>query len=140
MLEKQNALHLPIFCSFIFFTNFPEYQGIRSKKIIYKPRTADTIQLFVAIKASGLFFFWTSRGEGEFPRNYLINAFSCLSVYRLSSRPWKPRKPWMTLNLIQWPQEPWIQLNLNEIALHTLKVISKRFSFNKNSKTYLFLF
>ena len=37
--------------------------------------TSDTIQLLVAIKGnySGLFFFWTSRSKGEFPRDYLIN-------------------------------------------------------------------
>ena len=66
LLEKQNALHLPIFSTFfsifsIFFffpTTFPEYWGIWSKKYFTDHQTADTIQLFVATKESfsGLFF------------------------------------------------------------------------------------
>ena len=43
-----------------------------------------TNQLFVAIKGnfSGLFFFWTGRSEGEFPRDYLINPATCLQIIK----------------------------------------------------------
>ena len=36
LLENQNALHLPVFSVF-FSTAFPEYRGIWSKKIFYRP-------------------------------------------------------------------------------------------------------
>ena len=35
LLEKQNALHLPVFSIFFLTTAFPEYQGIRYKKSRY---------------------------------------------------------------------------------------------------------
>ena len=57
--------------SFSFFCRtFPEYGGIRSKKKFKDRRTANAMQLFVAIKGNyfGLFFFWTSRREGKFPK------------------------------------------------------------------------
>ena len=68
LLEKRNAFLLP-FSIFIFFsaTFFLEYQEFRAKKYFTGHRTANIIQLFVAIKGnfSGLFFFLTSRSERE---------------------------------------------------------------------------
>ena len=53
------------------------------KKYFTGHQTANTIPLFVAIKGnfSGLFFFWASRSEGEFPKVYLINVATCLFAY-----------------------------------------------------------
>ena len=53
------------------------------KKNFTDHQTADTIQIFVAIKGnfSGLIFFWTSCREGKFPKDYLINEATCLFTY-----------------------------------------------------------
>ena len=57
---------------FVFFPyrDFREYWGIWTKNCFTDHRTVNTIQLVVAIKGtfSGIFFFWTSLKEGEFPR------------------------------------------------------------------------
>ena len=47
-----------------------EYQGIGSKKYFTGCQTANTVQLVVVVEGnfSDLFFFWTSRRKGEFPR------------------------------------------------------------------------
>ena len=80
---KATRLHLPVFSIFPFSTTFPEYWGIRKKKCFTDHQTAITVQLFVAIKGnfSGLLFFWTSRKEREFPREYFINVVTCLFAY-----------------------------------------------------------
>ena len=54
----------------------------RAKKYFADYQTANTIQLFVSIKSKYLepIFFITSRSEGEFPRDYLIDIATCLSV------------------------------------------------------------
>ena len=59
------------------FRNICEFGA---KKYFADHRTANTIQLFVATKGSfsGLFFFWTCRCKGEFLRDYLINAITCV--------------------------------------------------------------
>ena len=81
--ETHNALHLPVFF-FSFFSFFWQpylkYRRIRSKKIFYH-RIANAVQLFVPIKRNffgSLFFFRTSRNEGEFCRSYLLNIATCL--------------------------------------------------------------
>ena len=62
---KNTTFTIAFFSSFLFTATFPEYREIRSKKKITDHQTANTIQLFVAIKEniSGLFFFLTSRCE-----------------------------------------------------------------------------
>ena len=49
LLGNQNAIHLSVFS-----TTFPEYWGGWSKKYFIDQRTANTVQLFAAIK--GIFF------------------------------------------------------------------------------------
>ena len=58
LLEKQNALHLPVF-SIFFSTTFRKYRENRSQNYFTDHQTDNTIQLFVATKInfSGLFFF-----------------------------------------------------------------------------------
>ena len=80
LLQKQNALHLPIFSIFFFFsTTCPEYRRIGNKKYFTDYQTANTVQLFVAIKGTffGLFFFWIGCSKGNFPKDYLINVTTC---------------------------------------------------------------
>ena len=69
LLVKHNALQWPCYL-FSSLKTFPYYGGIRSKKYFIYHRTANTIQLVTAIKGnfSGLFFFWTSHSEVEFPK------------------------------------------------------------------------
>ena len=54
LCETHNALQLPMFFFFPFFSFFcqpyPEYRGIRSKKLLTDHWTANTIPLFVPIK------------------------------------------------------------------------------------------
>ena len=74
------ALELPFsppFSSPQLFQNIGEFGA---KKYFADRRTANTIQLFVAINISfsGLFFFWTSRSKEQFPMEYLINITTCL--------------------------------------------------------------
>ena len=78
--RKENLL---VFSIFSFSKNFLQYQGIKSKKYFIDHQIAKKIQLLVAIKGnfSGLFFFSTSRSEGELPRDYLINGVTCLFAY-----------------------------------------------------------
>ena len=69
LLERQNALHLPVF-SIFFYTTFPEYWKIWSKKKYFTDhQTANTSQIFVAKKRdfSDLFFFRTSRSDRNSP-------------------------------------------------------------------------
>ena len=56
--ETHNALQLPVFFFFFLFfcQRYPEYRGIRSKKLFYRPLTVITIQLFVPVKRK---FFWS---------------------------------------------------------------------------------
>ena len=49
---KSHVLYLPDFSIFFFSTTFLEYQGIRSKNKFTNHRTANAIQLFVAIKGN----------------------------------------------------------------------------------------
>ena len=42
LLEKQSALHLPVFSIFFFSMTSPEYRGIRSKKIFANHHTSNT--------------------------------------------------------------------------------------------------
>ena len=80
-LEKKNASQLPL----IFFSPplFRNYRKLGAKKYFTDHWTANTIQLFVAIKGNFLWsiFFWTSRSEGEFSRDHLINVSTCLFAY-----------------------------------------------------------
>ena len=59
------------------FQNIGEFGAAK-----YSPnrQTANTSQLFVAINGnfSGLLFFWTSRSDGEFCRDYLMDVATCL--------------------------------------------------------------
>ena len=68
LLAKHYTLHLPFYLFPFLVETLPKYQGIRSKKYFSQHPTANTIQLFVAIKRdfSGFFFFRKSRSEGEF--------------------------------------------------------------------------
>ena len=69
LLEKQGALHLPVFFTFFISTAFPEYRGIQRKTNFTDHRTADTMQLFVAVKGnfSGLFFPEQVAAKVNFP-------------------------------------------------------------------------
>ena len=69
--------------------NLSGISGICNKKYFAGQQTANTLQLFVAVKwnFSGLFFFWTSLKERKFPRNYLINAATSLFVSRKENFP-----------------------------------------------------
>ena len=78
LLENHNASYLPIF----FFSSPPLLRNngeFGAKSFFTDFRTANTIQLFVAIKKtfSGLFFFWSSSSKEEFLRNFLINIANC---------------------------------------------------------------
>ena len=68
LLVKHYTLHLPFYLFPFLVETLPKYQGIRSKKCFSQHPTANTIQLFVAIKRdfSGFFFFQKSHSEGEF--------------------------------------------------------------------------
>ena len=78
-MEHQSWKALRNCLSFSSFLH--HFSGITGKKLFGAKcyftdlRTANIIQLFVAIKGnfSGLFFFWTCRCEGEFLRDVLIN-------------------------------------------------------------------
>ena len=82
LLVKHNVLELS-FSPLFFSTTFPEYRGIRSKKIFYRPSNNQYNSVFVAIKGniSGLLFFWTSHSEGKFPRDQFINVGTCLFAH-----------------------------------------------------------
>ena len=77
LLEKQNALHLPVFSIFFFSTTFLEFGA---KKIFYRPSNSQYNSAICCYKrnVSSLFFFWKSCSKGEFPRDYLINVATCL--------------------------------------------------------------
>ena len=80
--ETHNALHLPVFFFFflVFLAALSEISTNSKKKIFYH-RIANAVQLFVPIKRNffgSLFFFRTSRNEGEFCRSYLLNIATCL--------------------------------------------------------------
>ena len=63
-----------------FFWNIGE---LGAKKCFADHRTATTIPFFVTIKGTfdGLFLFQTSRKEGEFRIEYLINVATCLFAW-----------------------------------------------------------
>ena len=63
----------------LFPTTFRNNREFGSKIYFTDHGTANTIQLFVAIKGlfSCLFFFWTSRCEGEFPRDLMVTVSTC---------------------------------------------------------------
>ena len=63
-----------------FLHHFSGITGIRSKKYFADHGVANTIQLFVATKGniSGVLFYWKSRDEVEFPRDFLMNLATCL--------------------------------------------------------------
>ena len=86
LLENHNASYLPIF----FFSSPPLLRNngeFGAKSFFTDFRTANTIQLFVAIKNtfSDLFFFCSSSSKEEFLRNFLINAatFFFLPIIKL---------------------------------------------------------
>ena len=61
--------------------NFSGISGNSEQKKYFTDHwAAHTIQLFVAIKGNfcNLLFFWISRSDTEFPRDYLINVATCL--------------------------------------------------------------
>ena len=60
-----------------------------AKKYFTDHRTANTVQLFVAIKGnlSGLFFSWTMHTDGEIPRGYLINV-ATLHIIVIDIKQW----------------------------------------------------
>ena len=82
---KAKRCALVSFLHLLFFLH--DFSGISAnsepKKYFADHRTANTIQLFVTTKESfsGLFFFWTCRCKGEFLRDYLINAVTCVFTY-----------------------------------------------------------
>ena len=81
LLVRHNTLELPVsFFSAERFWNIGEFWA---KKHFRDYRTANTVQLFVAIKRnfSSLFFFWTFHSKGKFPRDYLINLATYLFAY-----------------------------------------------------------
>ena len=89
-LERKIITDLLLSFSYFFFAEtFPEYREFATKKYFAGQQTANTLQLFVAVKwnFSGLFFFWTSLKERKFPRNYLINAATSLFVSRKENFP-----------------------------------------------------
>ena len=72
-------------CNCLFFLwlcqPYPEYRGIHELKIILQTiEQLKQLSYLFLLKGnfSGLFFFRTSRDEGEFPRGYLINTAACL--------------------------------------------------------------
>ena len=79
LLAKNISLRNWLYSS-SFLYRFPGITGNLEQKYFTDHRTANTIQLFVAIKAnfSGVFFFWTSRRERKFPRDFLIKIVTCL--------------------------------------------------------------
>ena len=81
LLVKQKHFRI---ASFSFFCQTsPEYRRIRGKQYFTDHQTAKTIQLFFALKIifSVLFFFWTSRSDGEFPRDFRCShLLICMSL------------------------------------------------------------
>ena len=71
---------LNLFIHDFLFRNTGEFGA---KKYFTDHQTANTIQLFVALKwtFSGLFFDWKSRREEQVPRDCLINVVTCIFAY-----------------------------------------------------------